>query len=45
MRANGRDIVGAFRDRHAFRPGQPLSLAPDPAHVHLFDADTGARLA
>jgi multiple sugar transport system ATP-binding protein len=44
VRAGGRDIVGLFRERHGFRPGQELTLAPDPGAVHLFDKETGRRL-
>ncbi|MDH3263581.1 MAG: ATP-binding cassette domain-containing protein, partial [Paracoccaceae bacterium] len=44
VRAGGRELVGLFRERHPFRPGQPIHLAPDPAAVHLFDKATGARL-
>nr|MCU0912865.1 TOBE domain-containing protein [Paracoccaceae bacterium] len=40
----GREIVGLFRERHGFRPGQQIALAPDPGAVHLFDKATGARL-
>ncbi len=44
VRAGGRDIGGLFRERHGFRPGQELTLAPDPGAVHLFDKETGRRL-
>ena len=44
VRAGGRDLVGLFRERHGFRPGQELKLAPDPGAVHLFDKETGQRL-
>jgi multiple sugar transport system ATP-binding protein len=42
--AGGRDLVGLFRERHAFKPGQVLRLAPDPEAAHLFGKETGARL-
>ncbi len=45
LRVNGQDIVGMFRDRVAFRPGDALTFAPDPEMVHLFDRTTGVRLA
>jgi len=44
LRAGGAEIVALFRDRVAFRPGDALSLAPDPAKVHLFDRGSGVRL-
>ena len=43
-RMDGQDIVGIFRERISVEPGQTIPLAPDPAHVHLFDSETGRRL-
>ncbi|WP_399679047.1 ABC transporter ATP-binding protein [Xenophilus sp.] len=43
--AGGQLIVAAFRERLALRPGERLSLRPQAAHAHLFDADSGARLS
>ncbi len=37
-------IMGAFRERVAARPGEPITVTADPALVHLFDRDTGVRL-
>ena len=37
-------MMGAFRERVAAQPGQELAVTADPALVHLFDWDTGARL-
>ncbi len=37
-------IVGVFRQRLKVRPGDSLALNPDPALVHLFDAESGRRL-
>ena len=31
-------------DKHRFEPGRNLDLAVDPAHVHIFDGISGARL-
>jgi sn-glycerol 3-phosphate transport system ATP-binding protein len=31
-------------DKHSFDAGQPVGLNADPAHVHIFDGDSGARL-
>ena len=44
IRAGGQELVGLFRERHGFRPGQEVILAPDPGAVHLFDKETGVRL-
>ena len=44
MHLAGSQVVGAFRERIAEKPGQHLHIAPDPALVHLFDEQTGMRL-
>ncbi len=41
----GNDIMGAFRERITTQPGQMLKIRPDPKAVHLFDTETGARIA
>ena len=43
-RIDGQDIVAVFRERHLFKPGEMISLAPQAAAMHLFDAETGQRL-
>ncbi|HXD43786.1 MAG TPA: sn-glycerol-3-phosphate ABC transporter ATP-binding protein UgpC [Pseudolabrys sp.] len=40
----GAEVVAAFRERHAFKPGDKIRLKPDPRLVHLFDASSGQRL-
>ena len=40
----GKDVTAVFRERHAFAPGDVIHLTPGPAHIHLFDAATGAVL-
>ncbi|ODN67441.1 sn-glycerol-3-phosphate import ATP-binding protein UgpC [Methylobrevis pamukkalensis] len=41
----GEDAVTAvFRDRLAVRPGETMTVTPDLASVHLFDAKSGNRL-
>jgi multiple sugar transport system ATP-binding protein len=45
LRVGERDVVGMFRDRVGFRPGDELTFAPDAGKVHLFDKATGARLS
>src|SRR6185312_8478229 len=37
-------ITAVFRERHAFRPGETVRLAPERDQVHLFDAESGKRL-
>jgi multiple sugar transport system ATP-binding protein len=44
LRVGARDVVGMFRDRVSFRPGDSLTFAPDAEKVHLFDKVTGKRL-
>jgi multiple sugar transport system ATP-binding protein len=41
----GHEIMGAFRERITTQPGQTLKLTPEAGAVHLFDAETGARIA
>jgi multiple sugar transport system ATP-binding protein len=38
------EIIAAFRERRAFKPGDTIRLKPDPRLVHLFDAASGERL-
>jgi multiple sugar transport system ATP-binding protein len=44
-RHHGTDISVVFRERHRFAPGDSIRLQPDLQHAHLFDADSGKRLA
>ena len=44
LRVGERPITAAFRERIMARPGETLRVAPDPAHIHLFDQTTGLRL-
>ena len=37
-------IVSVFRERVSVRPGEVLSMMPNPGAAHLFDGETGARL-
>ncbi|MEQ8395270.1 sn-glycerol-3-phosphate ABC transporter ATP-binding protein UgpC [Thalassobaculum sp.] len=43
-RVAGGEFLAVFRERHAFRPGTRVPLAPLLDKVHLFDAETGKRL-
>ena len=38
------DIQAAFKERHRFKPGEPITLAPASNSVHLFERSTGNRL-
>ena len=44
LKFEGQDVTAVFRERHAFEAGQIIHLKPDPQHLHVFDAETGARL-
>lgn len=37
-RRDAMEITATFRSRPAVRPGEPVTLRPDAAHVHLFAA-------
>jgi multiple sugar transport system ATP-binding protein len=38
------EILAVFRERHAFQPGQRITLRVEVANTHLFDASGGARI-
>jgi multiple sugar transport system ATP-binding protein len=40
----GTDVTAVFRERHEFRAGEPIRLAPDHERTHLFDAASGKSL-
>ena len=44
VKTGGHEMVCLFRDRLMPKPGDRIRVAPDPAQVHLFDAETGKRL-
>ncbi len=44
VRMDGRDMTAVFRDRVAFKPGDPITLAPDAGAAHIFSKATGKRL-
>ncbi len=44
LRLAGHDITGVFRERITQGPGETMHIGPDPASLHLFDAETGQRL-
>ena len=43
-RFNGQELTSLARDRVSCRAGDRISLKPDLARAHLFDADSGVRL-
>ena len=42
--SGNQNYIALFNERLDARPGQELSLMAEPANVHLFDAETGARI-
>jgi multiple sugar transport system ATP-binding protein len=44
-RIAGQEVVSVFRDRIKATPGEAIRLMPDPDLVHLFDAESGKRIA
>ncbi|MEQ1899431.1 MAG: sn-glycerol-3-phosphate ABC transporter ATP-binding protein UgpC [Devosia sp.] len=41
----GQEIMGAFRERITARPGETLRIRPESASIHLFDGESGQRIA
>ena len=41
----GEKIIGVFRERVTTKPGEMLAITPDLSLVHLFDAESGQRIA
>ncbi len=44
LRCGPHDMVAVFRERHGFRPGDIIHLAPILRLIHLFDAESGERI-
>jgi multiple sugar transport system ATP-binding protein len=44
-RIAGQEVMAMFRDRVDSHPGERIELMPDLRKAHLFDAESGARLA
>jgi len=44
VRLGEQEIVGVFRERHDFRPGQRVRLKPRADKAHLFDPQSGQRI-
>ena len=45
LKAGGQELIAVFRERILARPGETIRIAPDTSVTHLFDAETGRRLA
>jgi multiple sugar transport system ATP-binding protein len=45
VRHGQQELVCLFRDRVVPRPGEAMRIVPMPQHIHLFDTETGQRLA
>ncbi len=43
VRIEGHEVTAISRERVTFRPGDTITLAPNAASAHVFDAATGAR--
>jgi multiple sugar transport system ATP-binding protein len=43
-KVGGTEITAVFRERHDFRAGEAIRLAPDGDRTHLFDAESGKSL-
>jgi multiple sugar transport system ATP-binding protein len=43
-KVGGIEVTAVFRERHEFRPGEPIRLVPDHERTHLFDAESGKSL-
>jgi multiple sugar transport system ATP-binding protein len=44
VRIGGKDVIGVFRERHDFHPGERIHFHAQPDLVHLFDKGTGKHL-
>ena len=44
MMLGATQVIGVFRERVTAAPGATITVAPDIAAIHLFDAETGARM-
>jgi len=45
LKLNSIDFVAIFRERVTAKPGETIRIKPDPTSVHLFDPESGLRLA
>ena len=40
----GQSVSVLLRERQQFQPGSTIRVAPDPAQLHVFDAESGQRV-
>ena len=45
VRMGNRDVTAVLRDRVSFKPGDPITLAPDAGAGHIFNKSTGKRIS
>ncbi len=45
LRLGDHDLVGVFRERISAKPGEMIGIAFDESRMHLFDAQSGERIA
>jgi multiple sugar transport system ATP-binding protein len=45
LKAGGQDLIAVFRDRLTVKPGETIPIVPTLENAHLFDRETGKRLA
>jgi multiple sugar transport system ATP-binding protein len=41
----GQEVAVVFKERHLFNPGDKIGLTPHAGTIHLFDKETGERIA
>ena len=41
----GQEVAVVFKERHQFSPGDKINLMPHAGTIHLFDKETGDRIA
>ncbi|MEO0730558.1 MAG: sn-glycerol-3-phosphate ABC transporter ATP-binding protein UgpC [Pseudomonadota bacterium] len=44
IRVSGQDLIGVFRERHTYKPGETVRLLAEPGLIHLFDKASGQHL-
>ena len=41
----GQEVAVVFKERHKFRPGDKITLAPHAGTIHMFVQESGHRIA
>ena len=44
VHSHGHELICVFRQRINAKPGESISITPQPDLVHVFDRDTGKRI-